>query len=472
MGRGWVWLLLLSACGGASSPQSAEHLIDETTAGKQRCVSEGDEHKLFVVEWDGTDASSFQAHASRDVVFVRYHECEMQVLTGCNDGSLAGRYGSYREPIFTSGNLESFMVETQDELAVRLPLGVLSLGGELSNERALELSYFVSGTVLASRDEFHRADIADKPRCQGATHVVVAYNLGAYVLNRRDKTQIGADVGLSEARAGAAHREKREALRRAGSMDACAKVDNHPCRAPIRLTLRPLRDGASTPAAPAPVTADAGDAALATAQGQMNAVGYEQSAQTKLMAHDGAGCLADLDLADRTDPAGRVRRLDQRARCEMRSGKCEQGKEHYREARKAWHRQYDKTGLANDASIEHEVEQMAKAECATKAGGGKSAQNNALELMQAIVQASGRGDAATCVEKGQALDRAVGEGDEVAKRMAAGGLQQAAKCAAAGGRCTDAEKLYRAFMRHFDPSFSAAMVASAFAQNVPECAKR
>ena len=467
-----ILAFLVPACGGGLPGSDAADLIDQTTAGEQRCVTEGDEAKLFVVDWDATDASTFQARAARDVVFVRYEACGLRILDGCSDGSLAGRYGTYREPVFTSGAVESFVVKTQDELAAKLPLGVVTLGGELSNDRALELSYHVSGTAVATRDEVYRDELAQNPRCAEATHVVVAYNLGAFRLGTKEQTTAGAGAEVQGFGAEGKHHQEREALRKAGDMAACNRVDNHPCRVPIRLTLRPIRAGAAPtagapPALPIPVAAGLPPAA----SGTMTAIGIEAQAQQKYMAHDGAGCLADLEQADASDPQGRMRRLELRARCAMRAGKCEEGKNHYREARRAWYRDHNPTGLASDATVEYEVTQLAAAECATKAGGGKSVQNSALGLLQQIMLASVAGDADACVSQGQALHALVkkGGGDPRADHMAWAGLQKAAQCAAAGGRCQEAKPLYLESVRGMDPGISDDFAESAWEQNVPAC---
>ena len=465
-------LLSLSlGCGGMAPTDGAESLIGQTTAGKHRCVSAGDEHKLFVVEWDGTDASTFQARAARDVVFVAYADCQLRVIDGCSDGSLAGRYGSYRDPVMTSGATESFTVTTKDELDAKLPLGAVSLGAELTSDRALELTYYVSGTTLATRDEVYRNELMQSPRCSEATHVVVAYNLGAFALNTKDRKEAGADAAFKGAGISGKHGQRRDSVRKAGDIAACTKVDNHACRVPIRLTLRPIRPG-GPPAATSPVTMTPGmPPNLAGVNNQTNAVMIESSAQQKYMVHDGKGCLADLDKADATDPQGKERRLDLRARCTMRAGRCEAGKALYKQARVAWHRKYDKTDLASDASIDAQVEQVAKMECATKRGGGRSVHNHQLGLLQKIVQASQSGDADACVKLGAELSK-LAEGDRgKPNQMAAAGLGQAARCAAKGGRCKEAKPLYFDSLRFMTPDMSEDSLASAWKLNVKDCHK-
>lgn len=466
----------LLACAGTTTGDDAASLMAETTAGERRCVSAGDEEKLFVVDWDATDASTFQARADRDVVFVHYEACSMRVVEGCSDGSLAGRYGSYRVPVFTSGARDAFVVSTEDELRTKLPLGVATLGGELSAERRLELSYHVAGTALATRDEVYASELADNPRCADVTHMVVAYNLGAYRLATLDRTSeaSGLEGGVT---AKGSSNEERRAVRHAGDLAACTEVDNHACRVPIRLTLRAIRPGAPPVAGPAPqlpLPNSEDDPNLKAAKAMMSAVSIEAQARQKLMAHDGPGCLADLAQADRLDPQGKARRLQLRARCEMRSGDCEAGKEHFRQARRAFYRRIAQAGgavpgMGSAAAIEAEAEQMASRECTTEAGGGRSAMNATLSLTQKIMVAAGRGDAEACVAHGQALSTLVEDtppAHGAPSMQAAGGLGLAADCAAEGGKCTEAKALYAHKLKLMGIESG---VDEAFALNVEGC---
>ena len=80
--------------------------MDQTTAGKNRCTVAKSHERPFVIEWDATDLTEFEARAKRDMVFVRYDGCELKVLSGCLDEGVAGRYGAYYPPQATSGNVE------------------------------------------------------------------------------------------------------------------------------------------------------------------------------------------------------------------------------------------------------------------------------------------------------------------------------------------------------------------------------
>ncbi|MCA9620785.1 MAG: hypothetical protein KC731_17295 [Myxococcales bacterium] len=461
-------MLGLLACGAPANPAKS-NLMDQTTAGKNRCVVQDDQAKLFVVEWDATDAATFESLANRDVVFARYEGCELRLIDGCQDGSVAGRYGTYREPVLTSGAEESFVISNQDELGAKLPLGALTLGGEISAKQALELKYFVAGSVTATRDEVYQSEIADNPRCASATHVVWGYTLGSYRLLARDATHVQAGASFKGIGASGKHDEQSQALRQAGDFEACTKVDNHACQVPIRLTLRPIRDGqppALADTLPTPSVATADNPALGAAQQMMNTVQLQQSASQKMMAHDGAGCLADLDKADAIDVQGRLGRLQLRARCAMRAGRCDEGKKLFRESRRAFYRDNNPTGLASDATIDMEVEQMAQQECSTASGGGKSVMNNALGLTQQIMQAGMQNDAGRCIELGRELKKALNASkDPMSNQMASAGLQQAARCAAAGGRCAETKELYAAFAKAF-LNLDGPDVDSAFEQNI------
>lgn len=82
---------LVPGCGGggAGSPGPAGKLADKTFAGQNRCNPKNAE-RPFIIEWDQTDQSTFQAITANDVVFVKYEGCNLKVLDGCRDDSVKG----------------------------------------------------------------------------------------------------------------------------------------------------------------------------------------------------------------------------------------------------------------------------------------------------------------------------------------------------------------------------------------------
>ena len=76
---------LLAACGGGASTAPGTHSagdvqksgMSQTFAGKNKCDATG-HARPFVIEWDATDTSTFEARAKDDVLFVRYEGCDLQ----------------------------------------------------------------------------------------------------------------------------------------------------------------------------------------------------------------------------------------------------------------------------------------------------------------------------------------------------------------------------------------------------------
>jgi hypothetical protein len=394
----------------------------QTAAGQNKCVVDGDESRLFVV---------------------------MKVLKGCEDDGIQGAYGHYRDPDFTSGSVETVSIKNDDELHTKLPLGVATFGGQVASGKSLKLDYFVSGTVRTFRDDVFRDDIKANPRCAGATHFVQSYNLGAYSLQTDDSLKASGDVGVGGFGGGGSHSEQTSALKKAGDLSNCTSVDQHACRAPIRLVLRAISDGARPPALAANESgaAPAGSGAVPSTQGALDAATTMMdvaklriSAEQKLNGGDAQGCLLDLDRAVRADPNNAqnndVNML--RGRCEMRAGQCDVGKQHWRAARAAWERSMNMPNVT-DASLDGETATTAQQWCASAATGGTSAPMQMTTLFQSIMQAAATKDGATCVAQGTALDKASqvpgATNDLLMKQAATSGLRAAALCAAAAGDC-------------------------------------
>jgi hypothetical protein len=463
----------LLACKG-SGLRPASDATDRSALGAGRCTAAaGGEPQLFLVDWDATDLTSFEAKAGRDVVFVKYEGCQMKVLHGCSDDGIAGRYGTYGKPEVTSGSIEELKVSTTDELNARLPLGAVTFGGALSRGKSVEMKYHVSGVVNATRGQVFRGDLKANPRCEGATHFVSLYHLGAFLVGTSEAMKASGGAAVGGVGADAKHSEEASSLKRAGDLASCSSFEKLSCKAPIRVLLRPIAEG-DAPATDAPVAAvPPGSTAgqLAQAQAMMNGAMLRNSAEQKLMAGDASGCLQDIDRSlgqDRKSADPQLGML--RARCEMRAGKCEDGKAHYRESKAAWARQFDRTGLTTDATIQAESEEMARANCPSAAAGGVPLQVGAISALQKILQASAAGDSATCLREGQSLDKMLSASpNDPFSKQAAAGLKAAAVCAGKVGKCPEARALYRSFSRSFFGDES--LADAGFKSDVPSCAK-
>jgi hypothetical protein len=324
------------SAGARSSGQSS--LMDETFAGQNACDPE-DHTRPFIIEWDATDMSSFESHAANDIVIVKYENCKLRVLDECRNDSIRGSQGAYKAPEWTSGSLETIDIHNEGELYAKLPLGKATLGGRVQAGESFHMEYFVAGTTNATRDAVYGEDLASNPGCDGATHFVYGYNLGAFALgsaNNLDAELGGSAFGFG---AGGSRSSGRNAEKKGGDLSTCSAADATEvmgCKTPIRLNLRPIRDGANPEvAAMAKPDTDASLSAAGTINEKLerneDAMAHYDAAIQKAGASDGKGCVKELDLHDDLDPTHKSTDPKSphallRAQCIMLSGQCEAGK--------------------------------------------------------------------------------------------------------------------------------------------------
>ncbi len=329
----------------SKTPQSAgsrasgqSNLMDQTVAGQDAC--DPDNHKRpFIIEWDATDMSSFEQIVANDIVVVKYEGCSLTVLDECRNQSIRGSQGSYLPPEWTSGSLETIDISNEGELYAKLPLGSASLGGRVSGGERFHMEYYVAGTRQATRDAVYQADLASNQGCEGATHFVHGYNLGAFALGSASELNTEAGGSAYGFGAGGSTASKRSADKKGGDLATC-KSDSaqeiQGCKAPIRLSLRAVREG-ENPDKEAMTQPD--DDASLNAAGQVaakvdataNSRALLESAMAKIIAGDGKGCLGDLDGHDKLDPSRistdpKSPYSHTRSRCLMAAGKCDAGK--------------------------------------------------------------------------------------------------------------------------------------------------
>ncbi|HEY0134670.1 MAG TPA: hypothetical protein VGB85_11335 [Nannocystis sp.] len=313
-------------------------LMNESFAAQNACNPKN-HLRPFIIEWDATDKSSFEAYAASDIVVVRYEGCDMTVLEECRNDSIRGSQGAYKPVEWTSGALEKLDIVNQGELHAKLPLSSATLGGRIAGGEKFHMEYYVSGTRNATRDAVYREDIQSNPGCEGATHFVYGYNLGAFALGSLNELNASAEASIYGFGAGGSTTKSRKADKQGGNLGTCKSdtaTEVEGCKAPIRLTLRPIRDGAN-PQKEA-MKAEDTDAAL-NAAGAVNmkvemsdmARSHYETAMTKIAARDGKGCLSELDAYDRLEPTrkttdGKVQMSMFRAQCLMLAGKCDPGK--------------------------------------------------------------------------------------------------------------------------------------------------
>ncbi len=410
---GGLALLAAGLCLGCGAPplpavsgtreSGQSHLMDETFAGQNAC-NPANHLRPFVIEWDATDRSSFEAVANGDLVFVHYEGCTLTLLDGCRDDSVRGSLGAYRAVDWTSGALESLDVGNDAELHSKLPLGVATLEGRVQAGEKFHMEYYVAGTRTATRDAVYREELSKLARCRNATHFVYAYNLGAFALGSASHLEgqlQGSAYGFG---ADASQHQQRQADKRGGELSACrsnsaAEVDG--CKSAIRLTLRPIEEGPNPDAAAAhQPESDASLNKAGKVEARLDlseeARAHLESALAKANARDGKGCLQELDAHDRANPGGqstdpKANASTTRAQCLMLTGQCEAGKNLARK-----HLEQTTSGLSAAEAQDDSVQAQAALFCQ---GGDTSPRDRligAIVTLQRASSSGGQRDKAQC----------------------------------------------------------------------------
>jgi len=372
-----------------------------STVVAQRCEEATKGHERpFVVEWDATDLASFEAKAARDTMFVKYEGCKLEVLYQCADPVTPGMLGAYGTPQFTSGTVQGFEVKNEGELYAKLPLGAASLSGRIQAGEQLKLKYFVSGVATTTRDAVYASDLAKVRGCEGATHFVWAYNLGAFELSTAEKSAVEASGGVAGFGAGGKRGHEQQSVGSGGKLESCESQDLRSCRVPIRLALRKVSPG-ENPISAAPVAAKAGGTEAAPVTGAPEGGGSQaakakehwEDARRKRDQGDGAGCLAAMNRALGFDMRlnDQHKFKEERAICVMASGKCDDGKKDYRAALAA----ADTKREMQDFQLDHETRDASNLHCPPA-----TAANDADFILRAdrdLKAAAKINDAKTCV---------------------------------------------------------------------------
>ncbi len=484
-------VLGLAACAGETTPAASapresgqSSLMNDTFAGKNRCNPD-EQDRPFVVEWDATDMSSLESIAAQDVVVVRYEGCKLTVLDRCRNESIHGALGAYKAVDWTSGQLESVDVANVGELYAKLPLGAASLGGRVEAGEKFHMEYFVAGTRSASRGDVYRADLEKLPGCQGATHFVYGYNLGAFALGSVKQGQANAGGSLYGFGAGGTAKSHHQVDKKGGDLGVCrgnSATEVAGCKAPIRLILRSIAQG-ENPNQEEHAAPDT-DASL-NAAGQIStrldmsdqAREHFASAQEKLNAGDGAGCLRELDAHDQldpghksTDPKGGFGLV--RGQCLMLAGKCDAGKDL---VRKSW--EASSPSDAPPGQADRTADGLASKYCQ----GEMSERDQFLKALRQISQSSFvKTDLATCKNAYETVTRlrakVTPRGEEDAEVVNAQRLitADAPRCF---GKAGDCESAFKAFVAEFpkegtekwDADLKKKILESQFESSVPTC---
>jgi hypothetical protein len=253
--RAIVWTAfagaLLGGCGGIIPPPAppTPAAAAPTDAQSTRCTVERDQARPLLVEWPAADKAALEAQSQDRIVVVAYEGCRLRLLPGCG---VAGTY-EFRA---TSPARDLVEVRTEDELYTRLPLGAVSLEGELRRGNELRIDYVVVGQRRASLDAVPAGTLSGA-ECEGATHFVRAVVVGAYELSTRASVSgSGGGAGFGVGAGGGGSGSSR-VLRHNGDLAACAEASEETaasvqCQAFVQLDLAAIDGAAAARPGPSP----------------------------------------------------------------------------------------------------------------------------------------------------------------------------------------------------------------------------
>jgi hypothetical protein len=201
------------------------------------------QNEPLVTEWPASEKSHLESLIARGGVAVSYSGCEMRVLSAC---AVKGSYAFQKTTLAT----DSLEIQNEDDLYAKLPLGAVSLAGDL--ERAGRLAVRTSVAGQYALKDATPLDVASEGECANATHLVTGLSIGAFKLIAGGKAKASAGVSAGSAGAGATHTEEEATLREAGDPSKCAQTGDTPqpeCRSPIQVFLQkiPHREAAAGP---------------------------------------------------------------------------------------------------------------------------------------------------------------------------------------------------------------------------------
>jgi TonB family protein len=228
-----------AGCAGASG--SASRLAAPPAydpAGQTKCRIASSRSRPLVVEWPSADRADLEARAKRGLLVVRYTGCDIEVLPAC-----MATYGYTYTPV--TAKAEGVAMRTVDDLYANVPIGAARLEGKLEQAGELDAEMTIVGLFEASRSAPARADLEGD--CAGATHVVHALTVGAFVFYAGGSATLGAAASAAGIGAGAKSAARREVLSRDGDPTSCERsgTANEPppgCGAVLRIELRPVDD--------------------------------------------------------------------------------------------------------------------------------------------------------------------------------------------------------------------------------------
>jgi hypothetical protein len=217
----------------AAAYAGAPAQLPGVNAGPAACQYALSQGNPLLTEWPASEKANLESLLRGGAVAVEFTGCAMKLMPQCRPG---GRYSFQR----TTLSSDSIDINSSDELLAKLPLGAVSLEGELRRSGRLVVKTWVSGQ--ARLEGLSPEQVPATPECARATHVLAGLSVGAFSLSsgRELSGGVSADVAkLGEA--GGKSKRSAELIRAAGDADFCSKGDEYEphfnCRSPIQAFL-------------------------------------------------------------------------------------------------------------------------------------------------------------------------------------------------------------------------------------------
>jgi len=225
--------LLCASCspmGGALDASSLGKGSELGSHSKSKCRDTGTQVRFLVVDWTAADRVGLEAAAKRGIVFVRYADCQMEVLTGCPSTDTYG----YTP---TTARGEHVAIKDEGSLYANLPIGAAKLEGKLRAAGQLDVDMTIAGQYYTDKR------LTDPAICPEATHYVTALSVGAFEFSAARSQEAGAGAKVGGVGAGGDVSRTRDRLSYDGNKASCAQsqpTDSGPpngCGAPMQVSL-------------------------------------------------------------------------------------------------------------------------------------------------------------------------------------------------------------------------------------------
>lgn len=226
--------LVSAACGAPGFARPLAQAPD--LPGEQaKCRIAASQDNPLVTEWPAPEKANLEARMHEGSVVVAYSGCTLRMLPRCR---ATGTYQWRR----TTTSTDVVEIRNADDLYAKMPLGAVTLEGELQRSGRLAVQTTVSGQFKLEgfdADKFPRS-----PDCLGATHVVGALTVGAFKLHSGGAASIKAHAGVGNYGGGASSSSEETLMREAGAPARCEEASetapHAACASPVQMFLQPL----------------------------------------------------------------------------------------------------------------------------------------------------------------------------------------------------------------------------------------